>query len=785
MTDTGIEKAALDLLGEALEQPESARDAWLAARSDVAPAVRARVRDLLVADRCVEMSLRTGGAASDAGPAELPERIGAYRITGLIGQGGMGAVYRGERATGDFEHRAAIKVVRPGPMSDTLSERFRHERQVLARLDHPGIARLFDGGETEAGEPYFVMEYVEGRTFKAILGERSFGLDALLAIYGDVCRAVRHAHARLIVHGDIGPANILITPDGEAKLIDFGISRVSRPGETVASGPEAGKTVYTRAYAAPERRAGQPASTAADIYALGAVLADIVGAAGGDAELRAIAARARAEDPEARYSSVEALIADLDRHAGGFPVEAMAGGARYHARKLVGRHRVLSGAIAAGLMGLVVALTVVTALYRQAETARAAEAERFADVRSLAGYLLFDLYDSVADLPRSTPVREEMARRAQAYLDRLRVQRDPPLDLTLEIAEGFRRLGDIQGGPGTANLGDKAAAGAAYAQASALLDATAEAHGEDPAWRLAQARVLLSRARADFYNDFDPQAAAARAREADALLADLERSGEVHAWYAIARSAVGEYALFADDPQAALSALSEAEAAFATLSLDGLPPTLTEEVHVRRAGGFRARAGALLHLDRGEEALEALEAGAALWRRIRAEAPDRRRFLRSNAVHLLDQANMLGDVGRVDSALTAYRQATELAGRSAGADPADEAARFTLEAIQAAHAHYLGRLGRRSEALAILDPILSARQALADAAPDDAKRRMDVLSMLRPYGEIHAAAGDRAAACAAYAEARAAFDAFDRDVGMNDELRNNEYQFLLDRIAGC
>ena len=157
-----LELQALELLSEALDQPAETRAAWVQAKAGTNAALATRVMELLKADAEASNLIQTGGAGKDASDDPIPDAIGAYRITGLIGQGGMGAVYKGERAAGDFEHEVAIKVIRPGVLSESLIERFQLERQTLANLNHKHIARLFDGGDTASGDPYIVMEYVDG-----------------------------------------------------------------------------------------------------------------------------------------------------------------------------------------------------------------------------------------------------------------------------------------------------------------------------------------------------------------------------------------------------------------------------------------------------------------------------------------------------------------------------------------------------------------------------------------------------------------------------------------------
>lgn len=645
---------------------------------------------------------------------------------------------------------------------------------------------MFDGGETPQGEPYFVMEYVDGSTLRDLIEAGGTACAQLIAIFGQVCGAVQYAHQQLIVHGDITPANILVDHDvNTAKLIDFGISRVAVE-DAPAGIREAGRANYTRAYAAPERACGEPASIASDVFGLGVVLMDIINASSqADAELKAIADKATRIEIEDRYGSVAELLADLGRRAAGFPVLAMPRASGYRLQKLIRRHHVLFGSIAAGFLGLLLALAVTAALYRRAEIARQSEAERFAQVRSLARYQLFDLYEAVANLPRSTPVREEMVSKAQRYLEELRLLGNASPDLVIETAESFRRLGDIQGGPGIANIGNKEAAKTSYARALAMLDGITPEARSTNGWELGRARLLLSKARSDFFNDFEPKRAVAGAADALALLPDGSSSPTIAATRAIATAGLGEYLLYSGENARASRQMENAETAFAALDLAKLPKPIAEEARVRRAANYRNQALALIEMKRPDEALRALQGGDALWNAMRRNAPDNRRYMRSQSVHLMQLGALQGELDRPAEAQAAYAEAEALARQNLALDPADEAARFAVESISAERAHYLGTIGHTREALALLDPILQRRRALAAAAPEDAKRAVDVLVMLRPFGDVYRAAGLHSQACAAYAGAKGAFDAFARKHEMPDELRNTEYSDLIAAARSC
>ena len=252
MNSPDLDKLAVALFAEALDQPSDTRIEWVSGQTPDNPALRARVLKLLEADGSANMSLKTGGASADAAELPLPERIGAYRITGLIGQGGMGAVYEGERDVGDFTHRAAIKVIRPGVLSETLIGRFRRERQILADLSHASIARLLDGGELEDGSPYIIMEFIDGQPITVWADEQALGITARLALFSDTCGAVRHAHQNLIVHRDITPSNVLVTHDGVVKLIDFGIAKPNDiSGATEPGSSSLASLSFTPGFAAP------------------------------------------------------------------------------------------------------------------------------------------------------------------------------------------------------------------------------------------------------------------------------------------------------------------------------------------------------------------------------------------------------------------------------------------------------------------------------------------------------------------------------------------------------
>lgn len=368
--------------------------------------------------------------------ADGSERIGTivahYRLVRLLGRGGMGTVYEGRREDADYEHRVAVKLVRPSLVAAGVASRFRRERQILAGLEHRNIARLLDGGRTDDGEPFFVMEFVEGTPITAYCDEHTLALSARLRLFLQACAAVQHAHARLVVHRDLKPANILVADDGSVKLLDFGIAKLlgapasERTGDT--GGGAASDTVtqfgaraFTPEYASPEQLRDEPTSTASDVYSLGVVLYELLAGArpfdvpsrSAGAALHAreraprrpsaaatdAAARARREldarrlrralageldnlvlkaiqpEPDRRYASVEQLAADVRRFLEGRPVLAQPTSVAYRARKFVRRNRAAVAAAGLAVLALAGGVTATALQARRAEFERA-DAER-------------------------------------------------------------------------------------------------------------------------------------------------------------------------------------------------------------------------------------------------------------------------------------------------------------------------------------------------------------------------------------------------------------------------
>lgn len=465
-------------------------------------------------------------------------RIGVYQIVEEIGRGGMGEIYRAVRADGQYTKEVAVKLVRGGLDTAFVLERFRTERQILATLDHPNIAHLLDGGTTEDGIPYLVMELIEGTRIDLFCDEHKLSITQRLQLFRQVCAAVQYAHQRLVIHRDIKPNNILVTKEGTPKLLDFGIAKILDP----ASGAETTMVrPMTPEYASPEQIRGEPITTASDVYSLGVVLYQLLsgrspyrvsastphelsraitetepqrpstvvlkpkvvpqgkGGAepppelvsstreGSPAKLRRrllgdidnILLMALRKEPLRRYASVERFAEDIRRHLEGLPVTAAKDSWKYRAGKFVRRHR--AGVVAAGL-ALVALMVGIGLILREAHIARAEREradQRFNDVRKLANSLIFELHDSIRDLPGSTPARKLLVSRALDYLDSLARQAKGDASLQRELATAYERVGDVLGYPYLANLGDTPAALQSYRKALAIRELLATGQPED------------------------------------------------------------------------------------------------------------------------------------------------------------------------------------------------------------------------------------------------------------------------------------------------------------------
>ena len=497
------------LFEELVDAKPSERRITLDALASTDPDLAGRVEKLLAADSEAGRFLETpavavagglfDGLAEPAAEAPPPQRIGPYRVLGRLGRGGMGEVLLAERADGLFDQRVAIKLLRSGMASDEILARFSRERRILARLEHPHIARLLDGGATEDGRPYFVMELVEGEPITHYGRSRNLAVDDRLRLLQDCCDAVAAAHRNLVVHRDLKPSNVLVTKDGVVKLLDFGIAKLLGPDDTGEAVAET-RTEFrllTPAYAAPEQILGEPVTTATDVWALGALAYELLtgtlpqkregrSAAGlaavasqdvkerpsqrvaredrnalpfaspteGDrrrlerrlrGDLDTILLAALRREPERRYASVTALAGDLRRHRDGQPVKARPDTFGYRVSKFVRRNRVAVAAAVLVLASLVTGLAVAAWQAKRAEanakTAAAAARRAEATKEFLIG--LFEVADPEQASGGSVTASELLDQAGKRLRTELASEPDVQADLLEAVARIDKGLGRL------------------------------------------------------------------------------------------------------------------------------------------------------------------------------------------------------------------------------------------------------------------------------------------------------------------------------------------------------
>ncbi|HYT74912.1 MAG TPA: serine/threonine-protein kinase [Vicinamibacterales bacterium] len=486
--------------------------------------LRAEVESLLASTVAATPYFETPGGGGTATLFSSGSRIGPYRLVRELATGGMGSVYLAEREDGDFRQRVAIKIVRGGFANSFLLERFREERRILASLEHPNIARLLDGGATDTGLPYVVMEFVEGESIDQFCARRRLSLSERLAVFKQVCAAVQYAHQHLVVHRDIKAANILVTDDGTPKLLDFGIAKLLDPGAARGFAPHTTVRVMTPESASPEQVSGRPVTVASDVYALGVLLyrvltgaspyrvasdreTDLIRAVceetpeppsrnpGGKgnripADVDMIVMKALRKEPERRYESPGQLSDDIQRFLDGRPVLASPDSIRYRAGKFVRRHRVAVVAAAAVALALIAGVGATVWQARVAERERMRAQRQFNAVRGLAQSVLGELHDAVQKLPGSTVAQEILLRRGTEYLDALSAEVKNDDALRREVADGYVRLATVQGMNGLPNLGDREATRASLRKAVALFEPMADVSRGDVGDRLNLAASL-------------------------------------------------------------------------------------------------------------------------------------------------------------------------------------------------------------------------------------------------------------------------------------------------------
>lgn len=495
------------ILNEAVELPLARRTAFVAEASQGDEELRLEVESLLESFHEAEEFLEEAPMPLRPREDSLVGRlVDEYKVERLIASGGMGSVYLASKELDGFPMRVALKVIRFSGNPHYAARRFRMERQILARLNHENILRLLDGGVTPDGMPYLVTEFLEGKNLEEWLAEKNPSVLTRLELFQKICDGVAYAHRNLIVHGDLKPNNIVITKDGVPKLLDFGIARLLQEQNTDSEAIAATLTMspaLTPWWASPEQLRGEPLGIESDCYALGRILFfllagkvpfDLKGlttqqilerlkreappkpsVVGGDASLEGdldnIARKALEFERDHRYRTVDALLDDIQRYVEMRPVSARPITVSYRFQKFIRRNKALAAIITLASISLSVAVGVAFYQANQARRNYEESRQRFEQLRHLANSLVFDADNALAALQGTTPVRARLVKSALGYLDELSRQNNSDPQLKEELASAYEKIGDIQGRPGTTNLGQVQEALSSYRKSEAIREA--------------------------------------------------------------------------------------------------------------------------------------------------------------------------------------------------------------------------------------------------------------------------------------------------------------------------
>jgi serine/threonine protein kinase len=759
------------ILESALELDSAQRPFYLD-RECSDPSLRRELDSLIAAHEQAGTGI-LNGAADPSFSAEdevhfrwLPgKRVGPYEITEELALGGMGAVYRAIRADGQYKQQVALKIVRADLGAELTATRFRNERQILAGLDHPNIAKILDGGTTADGLPYFVMELINGLPITEHCDQHKLTVDARLQLFRTVCSAVHYAHQHLVIHRDLKPGNILITSEGVPKLLDFGIAKIldSNLLPENATVTAAGPWLMTPEYASPEQFRGEAITTATDVYSLGLVLyelltgrrayrvtsripheialavletepekpsaairrkepggegqpekavltPELLGNLRGDSseklrrrlsgDLDNIVLKAIRKEPRERYSSVDRFSEDIRRHLDALPVLARNSTVAYRCRKYALRHKV--GVATAALMFLSL-LTGLALTLREARIARANQLRaerRFNDVRALANSLIFEIHDSIQNLPGATPSRKLLLDRALQYLDSLAKESAGDSSLQRELAAAYQRIGQLQGNALDANLGQTEAAISSLQKAQAICESVAKAN---PTNLSDQLRVAFGhRILASALGNSGKPGAREQTEQAIAIAERLLKLDASNPQVLLEKaSGYEQLAYFQDEAGDAAAALRYMRNALGVdedfWKADSRNRELQEKVAV-----LRVRIGNLLpKLGLRDEALQINRAGLDLFESLVADQTDARNRRRL-AVALFFRGHIQMMNGDVQDALATFQRSLAMLQELEKADPHNVLYHLDVAGATAAVGRALAATGKDAEGLAML-----------------------------------------------------------------------------------
>ncbi len=765
-------------------------------------------------DLCAEsIGLTRPGTVKDPNQGR---RIGAYELIRELGRGGMGTVWLARRADQQFEKLVAIKLLKRGTDTEEVLRRFESERRMLASLQHPNIAGLFDAGTTDDGLPYFVMEYVVGVPVTAYCLTNQLSIDERLRLFLKICAAVQFAHQHLIVHRDLKPANILVTEDCEPKLLDFGIAKLLADEGDLFQVTLVDHQRLTPAYASPEQVRGDSITTVSDIYALGALLYEVLtgtnahrfsttrpaptellrviaqeeplrpSAAATDLSTRRrlrgdldnIVLKALRKEPERRYGGMGSFAEDIRRYLENLPVLARKDTVGYRAAKFLQRNKF---AVAAGLFILTTALAGLAATLwkaHEAQIERARAERRFDDVRTLSNSLLSELNDEAEKLPGSTNLRSILVKRTLTYLDKVSRESAPNRLLQRELATAYQKVGDIQGNTYFSNLGDITGAIESYRKCLKIREGLSQADPTDVEVRheLAlgyegYADVLWG---ANRLSDTMQNYRAAQ-NILEALTTSDPGNRQIRKELALLYHKIGdlqgkvEYSNLGDTAGAVESKRKALALREQLVKEDPSNTTLRDQVSESyfELGQMQRITGDL------PSALQNYRNTLALQEQFAAADTNNSMFRHHIMIVRRELAIALAESGQTNEALANQRLVLQTVEEEAAADQKDNKAQRTLALSYTEMADLLRKSGDSAAATVEYQKAISILERLLSVTPEHAQVQRDLLMACLDIGDAEVAIGDRKEAMQYYAKARRFAEPLSKAEGDNAQARGD------------